>query len=318
MKKVLITDSLFIQSKHEQMLRHAGIEFERLDLPAATEDQVIEKIADKEGYILGGTERVTKKIVEAGKKLEAIVFTGIGYKGFIPAWEYATNQGIAIANTPDAPTHAVAEWAVTMALAMNRSIFDLGRYGKEKFKTTLGIEGLKIGFVGFGRINSHIAEMLLPFRPASFSYFSPRPHDEAAKKVNASYTSLQEVLSTNDIIFLGVSDDAGKKFIGASELALIQSGALIVSYIHGGIVDETALFQELSSGRIRAASDHPLGDEYNKLPVSHWFNFQGSNAFNTKKELVLTSDTATQALINILKTGDDKYIVNPEFRKYKK
>src|SRR5882757_6273946 len=123
-EKILITDSLFIFPEHEKLLNDAGYEIERLDKLSATEDELVEAIKDKVGYILGGIEKVTEKVIDAGDKLKAIIFTGIGYKDFIPAWEHATEKGIAIANTPNAPTHAVSEWAITMALAMNRGIFD--------------------------------------------------------------------------------------------------------------------------------------------------------------------------------------------------
>jgi hypothetical protein len=41
---------------------------------------------------------------------------------------------------------------------------------------------------------------------------------------------------------------------------------------------------------------------------------KGSNAFNTKSSLQFSSTKATQALINLLATGDDENLVNPEFR----
>ncbi len=131
MKNILITDSLFISKSHEEKLREAGFNITRLDTSEASEQELVEAIRDKEGYILGGIEKITNKIIDAANKLEAIVFTGIGYKDFVVNHEYVTEKGIAIANTPDAPTHAVVEWAITMTLAMNRNIFELGRVGEK-------------------------------------------------------------------------------------------------------------------------------------------------------------------------------------------
>jgi len=283
------------------MLTDAGYEIERLDKPHATEDELVEAVRGKDGYILGGIEDITEKIIDAGDKLKAIVFTGIGYKDHIPAWQYATQKSIAIANTPSAPTHAVSEWVLAMTLAMNRGIFDLGRAGKKEFMTTKGIEGQHVGIIGYGHIGKHLAEMLPAFRPASISYYSRSTKNK----------ELPTLLAESDIIFLCVSKDAGENFMDKEKLAQIKDGALLVSFMASGIIDEVALLAELTKGRIRAASDVPMkADGFKNLPLSIWYCFNGSNAFNTTTELKLTSDMAAQSMINLLKTGRDQNRVN--------
>lgn len=305
--KILITDSLFISQEHEEKLKNAGFEIERLDTPEATEAELVEAIKGKDGYILGGTEKLTDKIIDSANNLKAIVFTGIGYKDFIPNHEYVTSKGIKIANTPDAPTHAVAEWAVTMALAMNRNIFDLGRAGENKFITSKGIENQHVGIVGLGRIGKEIAKLLEPFRPASVSYFSKHKHDDS----QFEYKELDTLLTDSDIVFLCVSKDAGKHFFGKDQLSQMKDGSLFVTFMAKDIVDEDALLAELKTGRIRAVSDHSIqNEESNSLPMGIWYCFNASNAFNTQTEIKLCSDMATESMINLLTTGEDKNKVN--------
>lgn len=305
--KILITDSLFINQEHEEKLKNAGFEIERLDKPQASEEELIDALKDKDGYILGGIETLTDKVIDAAQNLKGIVFTGIGYKDFIPNHEYVTSKGIAIANTPDGPTHAVAEWAVTMTLAMNRNIFDLGRVGEKKFMTSKGIENQHIGIVGLGRIGKEITKMLQPFRPASISYFSKHKHDDTEKE----YKDLDVLLDQSDIVFLCVSKDAGKNFFGKGQLSKMKDGALLVTFMAEGIIDENALLAELLTGRIRGASDHPIHDERSKdIPLGIWYSFNASNAFNTETEIKLCSDMATESIINLLTTGEDKNKVN--------
>ncbi|MDP3956594.1 MAG: D-isomer specific 2-hydroxyacid dehydrogenase family protein [bacterium] len=309
--KILITDSLFIFSEHEKMLKDAGFEIERLDKPHATEDELIKAIKGKDGYILGGIEDVTEKVIDAADKLKAIVFTGIGYKDHIPAWQYATKKGIVIANTPSAPTHAVSEWALTMALAMNRGIFELGRTGQKEFMTTKGLEGQQVGIIGLGHIGRHIAEMLPVFRSAGVSYHSLHRHKESEQSLGLVHKELSQLLAESDVVFLCVSRDAGEGFMNKEKFAQMKDGALLVSFMSSGIVDENALLEALKSGRIRAVSDNPMKNpEFKDLPLSNWYCFNGSNAFNTFPELKLTSDMATQSMINLLKTGKDQYKVN--------
>lgn len=299
--KVLITDSLFIFKEHEKQLLDAGFEIERLDKPEATEAELIAAIKGKTGYILGGVEHVTEPVLEAADQLKAIVFTGIDYKSFIPAWELAVAKGITIANVPEGPTDAVAEWAITMALAMNRSIFELGRLGDKTFKTTKGLKGQHVGFVGFGRIGSQIAEMVQVFQPASVSYFSQTKKNTDRYAFPIEYKNLASLFSDCDIIFLCVPKNAGDGFINRELLAAMKDDALLINMTHPGVVDEAALIAELQSGRIRAASDHPfIGPGFKELPLSHWYCFNGSNAFNTVSSIQYTSDRATKLLIENL------------------
>jgi phosphoglycerate dehydrogenase-like enzyme len=88
MQTILITDSLFIFPEHEQQLKDAGYEVVRLDKPDATEAELCEAVKGKVGYILGGIEHVTQKVIDAADELKAIAFTGIDYKALITAWEY--------------------------------------------------------------------------------------------------------------------------------------------------------------------------------------------------------------------------------------
>jgi D-3-phosphoglycerate dehydrogenase len=300
--KILITDSLFIHKEHEDILQSAGYEIERLDKPEASEEELVDAIKGKVGYILGGVEKINNKIIDSADSLKAIVFAGIGYKDFIPNYEYVIEKGISIANTPDAPTHAVAEWALTMALAMNRNIFDLGRSGDKKFITSKGIENQNIGIIGFGRIGKEITGMIKPFNPASIAYFSKHKHEDSG----IEYKAMDALLKESDIIFVCVSKDAGENFIGERELSLIKDGALLVSFMAKGIIDEDALLKELKSGRIRAVSDHPIHNpESNNLPLGIWYCFSASNAFNTFTEIKLCSDMAVSSLLNLLEEGED-------------
>ena len=183
----------------------------------------------------------------------------------------------------------------------------LFRAGEKKFMTSKGSENQHIGIIGLGRIGKEIGSMIKPFRPASVSYFSKHKHNDS----DLEYQDFDFLLKESDIVFLCVSKDAGKYFFGKEQLAQMKDGSLLVSFVHRGPLDETALFDELVSKRIRAVSDYYLGNgEFEKLPFSHWYCFNGSNAFNTETGIQLTSDRATDSIINLLNTGEDKNKVN--------
>lgn len=308
MKSILITDSLFIFSEHEKKLKDAGYEIIRLDKPDATDDELCEAVKGKVGYILGGVEKVTERVIDAADELKAIAVTGIGYPVFVPAWEYALKRGIAITNTPSGPTQEVAEWAMTAALIMNREFLELGRVGDKTFKVTKGIENQKIGIIGLGRIGARIAEMLKPFKPQAIQYYSRNQHTDQEKVLGLDYLDLNELLADSDIVFLCVADEA-KNLITASELQMMKKDALLVNITHPGIIDEQALLDALKQERIRAISDYPMLKEFDNLPLGRWYCMNNTNTI-TEAGTKLMSDMATQSMLNLLSTGEDQYKIS--------
>jgi lactate dehydrogenase-like 2-hydroxyacid dehydrogenase len=306
--KILITDSLFIFDTHVKQLEAAGFEVERLDKPNATEDEICLAVKGKAGYILGGTEHVTEKIIDAADQLKAISLLGIGYQWFIPAWKYALDKGISITNTPSGPTHQVAEWALTAALMMNRDFLELGRAGKKQFAVTKGVESQKVGIVGFGRIGAEIARLLRPFKPQSISYYSRHRKNEKETELNASYTELSDLLAHSDIIFVCVGDEA-QNSITERELLQVKQGSLLVNVTHPGIIAEDALLEALQQGRIRAISDYPMSSkEFDDLPLGSWYCMNSSNTI-TEAGSMFMSDMATSSMVNLLTHGSDEYSI---------
>lgn len=309
MKSILITDSLFIFPEHEQKLREAGFELTRLDKSEATEAELIEAVKGKHGYILGGVERITDRVIEAADELEAIAFTGSDWKAFITGHERATQRGISIANTPGANSYAVGEYAITLMLAMMRNVFELGRTGTKKFQTTHSLNELTVGIIGMGKVGARVATSLKNLGAKRVIYFS-RTRKPQIETEGVDYHTMEDVLHQSDVVFLLVPKSTGSDFLGAKELKMMKDGALLINVASRSLVNSDALYQELESGRLRAAFDGAIDDRFNSLPLSHWFNSNESAAYNTLGANKIASDMATESIINLLNTGEDKYKVN--------
>ena len=308
--KILITDSLFIFPEHEEQLRDAGYEIERLDTPTATDEQLIEHVPGKAGYILGGIEKITEKVIDAGSELKAIVFTGADWVNFIPGHERATERGISIANTPGANAYAVAEYTITLMLAMTRNIFELGRTGSTKFQTTSSLNQLTVGIIGMGTIGSRVARILKTLGVREILYYSREQKPSVEQETGARFVSMDELLTKCDIVSLHASKEVGAGFIGKDQLLSMKDGALLINCGFTGAVDMEALYEELKSGRIRAAQDDPGDARFDSLPLSNWFSSNAHTAYNTHEANRAASDMAVASLLNLLSTGEDKYKVN--------
>ncbi|MES2215775.1 MAG: NAD(P)-dependent oxidoreductase, partial [Patescibacteria group bacterium] len=292
--KILITDNLFIFKEHEDKLRSAGFEIERLDKPQATEEELITAIKGKVGYIMGGIEKVTNKIIEVADELKAIAFTGSDWKAFIPGHEAAAKKGIAIANAPGSNSYAVSEYAMTLMFAMLRNIFEMGRTGTKKFQTTHSLNELTVGIIGMGKVGTRLAVSLKGLGAHKVIYFS-RTRKPDVEKEGIEYVNKDDLLKSSDVIFLLVPKGTGKDFVDATDLKMMKDKALIINVGYGELIDKDALFQELQSGRLRAAFDDPMGEKFNTLPLSVWFSSNESTAYNTVGANKTASDMATES-----------------------
>lgn len=297
---ILITDSLFIFDEHVKKLKAAGYEVERLDKPKASEDELIQAIKGKVGYILGGIEKVTPKVLEAADKLRAIAFTGADWQALIPGWEIARKESIKISNTPGSNATAVAEYAMAIALAMQRNVFELGRGGQKTFETTASIQGAVVGIVGMGNIGQKLITLTKAFDPRQIVYWSKHK-----KEVEAGFLDLSKLVEASDIIFVAVAGSADN-LLSEAMINLAKNNALIVSISPLNVTDMEALLKRLKAGTLRAATDWPApSPAFDQLPKNVWYNSNDHTAYNTFPANQLASDWATDSIINLLQTGED-------------
>jgi D-3-phosphoglycerate dehydrogenase len=306
--KVLVTDSLFIADEHVKQIEDAGYEVERLDKPNATEDELIEALKGKVGYVLGGIEKVTDKVIESTDQLKVIAFTGADWQALITGWEKAKEKGIKISNAPGANSPAVAELALTLTLAMQRNLFELGRTGDVQFQTTETLQNAVVGVIGAGHIGSKIIKMLFTFAPEKVMYHARNKHPEVETD-GAEYSELQALLTSSDVIIIAAPGSAGT-ILDKAAIDSLKENALLVTISPKNHIDFDALLVRLQNGTLRAATDWPAqSDAFTKLPLRVWFNTNNHTAYNTKQVIQICSDMGTSSLINLLEKGEDEYQV---------
>lgn len=308
MKEILVTDTLFVGPAEEEELRSAGFEVVRLPDPEASEEALVAAIEGKTGYILGGIETVTKQVIAAGDQLQAISFTGSGYSEFIPGWREATEKGIAITAATGENAASVADFALACALFLVRNLGAMSAPTGPTFSITREFSALTLGIVGMGRVGSVLAEKAaaLGFRVIA---------TESGTGSTTEVLPLVELLRESDVVSVHVSHPRGDGVLGAPEIAEIRPGAVLVNAAYKGAVDDDALLQRLATGEIKAAVDYPLrstGIEPGALLSS---NLQ--TAFNTRESNDRISKRVTRSMLNLLQTGDDADLVNPDYRRHR-
>jgi lactate dehydrogenase-like 2-hydroxyacid dehydrogenase len=175
---------------------------------------------------------------------------------------------------------------------------------------------LKVGILGMGHVGSEYANMAKGMGVDKLYYFNRTRREDLEEKNELIYLEKDELFSTCDLIFISVAASAGKKFINEDNINSLKNGSIIISIAMEELIDMEALQKRLVAGELKAAFDEPVHDgSLSSLPVDVLYSPNESSAYNTEQTIEDTSNSAVESMINILKNGDDKFIVNTEFRK---
>lgn len=232
------------------------------------------------------------EVVEASKDLKmlAVAFTGIDHVGL----DAAKKNNVTVCNCAGYSNVCVAEQAVGMAISCMRFFNTCDKTvrdgGTSAGLTGTEIFGKRVGIIGCGQIGTMTAKLFLAFGAEVVAY--ARNEREEVKAMGVKYVSLDELLTTSDIISLHTPNNASTKgLIGQEEIAKMKNSAIFINCARGPIVDNKALADALNAGAIAAAgidvfdmeppipADYPLVNAKNCLLTPHV-------AFLTKEAMV--------------------------------
>jgi len=224
-----------------------------------TPSEVAELAYDCDGLI-AGTEKLDK-LIRTNHRLRVVSRVGIGLDS-VPLHE-CRGKGITVTYTPDAVTLAVAEMTVGMMVCLLRNIAAADRnmrrnvwerpFGKRIGKSIIGI-------VGFGRIGTNVAKLLVPLRPRLVLVNDTKDKSVEIKKLrdlglDIRHAVKEEIYASADLITLHVPLwSQTLNLINAKALECFRKDAYLMNLSRGGIVNETDLFTSLKSKRIAGAA----------------------------------------------------------------
>jgi glyoxylate reductase len=182
----------------------------------------------------------------AGPQLKVVANFAVGYDNVdLAACE---RRGVAVTNTPDVLTRAVAEHALALILAVAKRVVEGDRqvrsgawrgWSANPIQTT-ELGGRTLGIVGLGRTGSALARMAE--QALEMRVVSSRP------------LPLDTLLREADVVSLHVPLNAETRhLVGARELRLMKQDAILVNVSRGPVVDEAALVEALRGREIAGA-----------------------------------------------------------------
>ncbi|MCY1667525.1 C-terminal binding protein [Rhizobium sp. SL86] len=262
--KIIKTDGM-LTVEAEQMAYLAGMDVEFVEKTLLTEDALIAECADADALLVL-REPITARVLAALPKLKVIGRFGVGLDTIDV--EACTRAGVQVTNVPDSNLDEVSTHALAMILALVRrlKLYDTAvRNGR--WKALADGEGITrpdrqtLGLIGFGQIGRLTARKAAAFgyRIAAYDPHMPADRIEAA---GATPVSLDELIERSDIISLHVPfTPETSNIISRERIARMREGAILINVSRGGLIDEEALAEALTSGQIAAAGLDTLAAE---------------------------------------------------------
>jgi len=234
--------------------RHGYDKVEKIS-KALTEEQLIQEIKDV--HILGirSKTQVTKKILDAAKKLQAIGCFCIGVNQV--DLKEATRNGVVVFNAPYSNTRSVAELVIGASIMLIRKIPDKNKAAHEgiwmkEAKGSYELRGKTLGIVGYGNIGSQVSVLAesLGLKVLFYDVETKLPLGNAEDA-----RSLKELLGRSDIVTLHVPETPHtKNLINKNNIKYFKKGAILLNYARGEVVELEALRKHILDGHIGGAA----------------------------------------------------------------
>ena len=230
----------------------------------------------------------------------------------------ATELGIVVTNTPAATSISVAELNMGLLLDVARSISlsdHKVREGVWGSQFGMQLRGKTIGLIGLGAIGAEVARIALAFGMKVIGWsFSDDP--ARASRLGLELVDLDELLRTADVVSLHVRNTPeAAGMIGRREIDLMKPASVLINTARAAIVDQEALLEALTTGRIAGAGldvhmEEPLP------PDNPWVKLD--NVVLTPHAGAMTQDAFDREItigvdnVAAFLEGEPTNVVNPE------
>ena len=280
-----------------------------LDILASTEDinyvfaadidktALLDVIKDADVAITRSSTDVDEKFLNAAVNLKAIIRAGVGYDNV--DMEGCSKRGIIAMNVPTANTIAAVELTMAHMLSCMRKFpyahnqLKNERVWKREDWYGNELYGKKLGVIGFGNIGHRVALRAKSFEMDVVTY-DPYIPSTKATDLGIEYTNnFQDILDCDIITIHTPKNQETIDMIGENEISKMKDGVVLINCARGGLYNESALYNNLKSGKIKMAgidvfikepaTDNPLLDLPNITVTAHL----GANTRESQKKIAV-------------------------------
>ena len=196
-------------------------------------------------------------ILDACPTVKLICVLATGYN--VIDCDAAAQRNVPVCNVPDYGTSAVAQFTFALLLEVCHQIGHHDRVVHQGKWTQcpsfcfwdtpqMELAGKTLGIIGFGRIGQAVAKIASSFGMKVLAY-------SRTEKPGADFVSLEELLSQSDIVTIHCPlTPQTQGLINRQTLSLMKDGAILLNTSRGAVLDEAAVADALTSGKLKAAA----------------------------------------------------------------
>ncbi|MFC4665778.1 NAD(P)-dependent oxidoreductase [Falsiporphyromonas endometrii] len=282
-----------LKQKHEVTFPPKGRDF--------THEEILDLIPDYDVLCPVFDIPVDREIIEQGKNLRLIANYAVGYNNIDLI--AAAQHNIVVCNTPHSVVEPTADLALALLLGCTRRLCEWdSNFRKHKNNIERGrlvrlgvnLYGKTLGILGYGNIGAAVARRCKAFGMKVLYNKRHRldPTDES--RLGIEYIDKDELIRRSDVISLHTPySKETHHYIGAKEFGNMKPTAILINTSRGAVVDEAALVEALSSGKIAAAGLDVF--EHNDQPTEQLFEMDnvcmtphiGTQTYDSRVEMAV-------------------------------
>ena len=221
--------------------------------------------ANVTAVVTSGRSGVDADLMRALPHLGAVVNFGVGYD--TTDVDAAAERGVGVSNTPDVLTDCVADTAVGLMIDVMRQFSAADRYVRSgrwpadgNYPLTHQVSNRRVGIIGLGRIGSAIAKRLNAFG-CTISYHN------RSQKADSPYAYVDSPAAlargVDVLVVAAAGGDGTRRLVDAEVIDALGSSGYLINIARGSVVDEAALVDALTNGRLAGAGLDVFTDEPN-------------------------------------------------------
>lgn len=207
------------------------------------------------------TDAINKEVFDTVPTAKIFANYAVGYNNI--SLPDAVAAGVTITNTPGVLTDTVAEFAMSLILAVAKRIPEAdvftreGKYVGWAPELFLGsdLKGKTLGILGAGRIGYEVAMRAHLGFGMKVIYNDIKRGEELEKNTGAEYReTTEDVLKEADVVSIHVPLlSSTEHLMNAERLRMMKPTAYLINTSRGPVIDEGALVEALKTGVIRGA-----------------------------------------------------------------
>ena len=233
-----------------------GPDFDVRSVDGTDRPALLAALADASAVLVRSATQVDAEAIAAAPQLQVVARAGVGLDNVdIKA---ATTAGVMVVNAPTSNIISAAELTVAHILSLARHVpaahaaLAQGQWKRSKY-TGVELYEKTVGIVGLGRIGALITARLQAFGVRVVA-FDPYVTPARAQQLGVTLLGLDELLAESDFVTIHMPKTPETTgMIGLEQLRAMKPTAFVVNVARGGLIDEGALYEALTTGEIAGA-----------------------------------------------------------------